>query len=91
MKGSEEEEQQLQQTWKEQVVKISLHNELCQNFDRYGSQFEANKGGDQSPSMEDEPVHTERRNLNVSQVKKLPEPRSAYFATNVSPDFRAPS
>jgi len=46
-KGSEEEEQQLQQTWKEQ--------------------FEANKGGDQSPSMEDEPDHTERRNLNVSQ------------------------
>ena len=37
MKGAEEEEQQLQQTWKEQVVKISLHNELCQNFDRYGS------------------------------------------------------
>ena len=36
-KGAEEEEQQLQQTWKEQVVKISLHNELCQNFDRYGS------------------------------------------------------
>ena len=36
-KGSEEEEQQLQQTWKEQVVKISLHNELCQNFDQYGS------------------------------------------------------
>ena len=68
-----------------------LYNELCQNFYRYGSQFEANKGGDQSPSMEDEPDHTERRNLNVSQVKKLPEPRSAYFATNVSPDFRAPS
>merc|ERR550534_1814109 len=46
-KGSEEEEQQLQQTWKKQ--------------------FEANKGEDQSPSMEDELDHTERRNLIVSQ------------------------